>query len=109
MPGPKLMAIITAMIMMAATGGARAEYSLAQLQELERLILAKNCGSLWAYLQENPGIMAGDDPLARELQIFVRSTQRGLVNCFSTTVVAVAPPVVPTTTQNFLAGLGAAY
>lgn len=112
MPGPKLMAIITALIMIGGGSGAKAEYSLAQLQQLERLILAKNCSSLWAYLQQHPEIMTGNDPLARELQVFVQSTQRGLLNCFASTTVAVLPtPSVPpvAATQSFIASVGAAY
>jgi hypothetical protein len=112
MPGPKLMAIITALLMITGASGANAEYSLAQLQELERLILAKNCSSLWAYLQQHPDILAGNDPLAKELQVFVQSTQRGLLNCFAATTVAVLPAVPPPATaasKNFVAAIGAAY
>lgn len=83
MPAPRLIAIITALMIVAGTPGARAEYSLAQLQDIERLIVSRDCASLWAYLQINPDILAGDDPLALELRIFAESTQRGQIDCFS--------------------------
>jgi len=112
MPGPKLTAIITALIMITGASGANAEYSLAQLQELERLVLGKKYKSLWAYLQLHPEILAGNDPLAKELQVFVQSTQRGLLNCFAATTVAVVPTVPPpptAATKNFVATIGASY
>lgn len=109
MPNPKLMAVITALIMITGSSGLRAEYSLAQLQELERLILGKNCGNLWDYLQKNPEIMAGNDALARELQVFVQSTQNGLLSCFAARTATIAPTPLAPTAPSFVANLSAAY
>ena len=80
---PRLIAVITALGLLASTTAGRAEYSLPQLQEIERLISAKNCAGLWTYVRANPGIMAGTDPLANELRVFIASTERGQLNCFA--------------------------
>lgn len=83
MPDPKLTAIITALIFVAGAAPSRAEYNLEQLRQIERYILAKDCGALWQYLVENPGIMEGPDALAQELRVFVQATQRGQLQCFA--------------------------
>lgn len=93
MPEPRLMAIVTALMLMAGTVPARAAYDIAQLQQIERYIVSKDCGALWQYLTVNPGIMSGDDALARELRVFVSATERGQIACFGarTTPAIVAP------------------
>lgn len=88
MPEPRLMAVITALVMLAGTSAVRAEYDVEQLRQIEDMILRKDCGALWQYLVENPAITAGDDALARELRVFVSATERGQLNCF-----AARPPV----------------
>jgi len=82
MPEPRLMAIITALMMMAGTTPARAAYDIGQLQQIEKYIVSKDCGALWQYLVANPEIMAGGDALARELRVFVTATERGQIGCF---------------------------
>lgn len=83
MPEPRLMAVITALVLLVGTSAARAAYDVAELRQIEDLILRKDCGALWQYLVENPAIMTGDDALARELRIFVAATERGQLNCFA--------------------------
>lgn len=79
MPAPKLIAIVTALILMSGQA-AFAEYSLAQLQEIERYILTKNNAALMLLLQSHPELMAGDDPLAQELRAFMAANmQTGLL------------------------------
>ena len=83
MPNPKLTAIITALMFVAGSTGANAAYNLAQLQEIERYILSKNCGELLGYLQANPGIMDGGDLLSQELRSFADGVEGGLIQCLS--------------------------
>lgn len=73
MPAPKLLTIVTALILMSGQA-AWAEYSLEQLQEIERHILSKNSFALAEMLRENPDLMAGDDPLAQELRTFMQNS-----------------------------------
>ncbi len=93
MPEPRLMAVITALVMLAGTQAARAAYDVEELRQIETLILSKDCGALWEYLVANPAIMAGDDALARELRVFVAATERGQLNCFAAR--PPAPAIVP--------------
>lgn len=72
MPAPKLLTIVTALILMSGQA-AWAAYSLEQLQEIERYILSKNSAALAAMLRSNPDLMIGDDPLALELRTFMEN------------------------------------
>ncbi|WP_347312279.1 hypothetical protein [Defluviimonas sp. SAOS-178_SWC] len=107
MPDPRLLAVITALLMIAGAP-ARADYDIAQLQQIEQYILQKDCAALWQYLTANPSIMSGGDALARELRTFVAATERGQLNCFAarTAQTAVVPP---TSVVNFAAANAVTY
>ncbi|SPH23322.1 hypothetical protein DEA8626_02386 [Defluviimonas aquaemixtae] len=98
MPGTRLLALITALVLVGGNSPARADYTVSQLEEIERLIVRKDCGALWLYLQANPGIMAGGDALSLELRAFADATARGQIDCFDAptaqTSVPAAGPVV---------------
>ena len=88
MPSQRLFAIITVLIYAAGSGGAQAEFTLSQLQDIERLIARKDCGALWTYLTVNPELMEGNDPLAQELRVFASGIDSGLIDCLSDTSVS---------------------
>ena len=75
MPAPRLLTIITALILLQGQM-ARAEYSLEQLQEIERYVMSKNSAALESLLRSNPELMAGNDPLAKELRSFMENNLR---------------------------------
>ncbi len=83
MPNAKLTAVITALMLITGSPGANAAYNLQQLQVIEQLILAKDCGALLGYLQSNPEIMRGNDPLAQELRSFSEGVTGGIIQCLS--------------------------
>lgn len=95
MPDPRLVAVITAMMLIGGGFGAaaRAEFSLAQLQDLERLVLARDTGALWAYIQAHPEVLQGTDPLAHELRLFAEATARGQLDYYAAR--GVLPPANP--------------
>ncbi len=95
MPHPRLLALITALMLVGGNSPARADYTVSQLEEIERLILGKDCGALWIYLQANPGIMSGSDALSVELRVFADATARGQIDCFDA-------PTATTTAQTAL-------
>lgn len=80
---PKLLATITALLLIAGTSELRAEYNLSQLQEIERLVLSKNTAALGRFLTANPQIMSGADPLARELRSFLDCVEDEQLDCFA--------------------------
>ena len=82
-PDRKLVAVVTAMMLVAPPARSQDQYSLSELLTLDGLIGAQDCGGLWSHLQGNPALMAGNDPLARELRTFAESVQRGALNCFA--------------------------
>lgn len=92
MPRPQLIAILTALLYFGANGGAFAAYDLAQLQEIERLVMRRDVASLRQFLSTNPGIMQGRDALATELQSFYGCAQNGGLDCFARNSAPPAPP-----------------
>ena len=83
MPPPKLLAVITALILLGGTSASRADYDLEQLQTIERFVMQKDTAALGRYLAFNPQITRGDDPLARELRSFMGCVQNGQLDCFA--------------------------
>ena len=93
---PRLIAVVTALVLLGGSGSSRADYDLSQLQAIEGLISSRNCEGLWLYVKSNPGIIAGGDPLANELRTFVAATERGQLDCFaSRTPSGVPTPAAP--------------
>lgn len=100
MPSPKLTAVITVLLLLSGASPLLAAYSLEQLKEIERLVLAKDTAALGQYLAANPQITMGDDPLARELRDFSSCARGGKLDCFSAARVKLpkgAAERVPTT------------
>ena len=83
MPSPRLLAVVTAMLMIAGAARGQQGASLGDLERIEGFIQSKDCGGLWSFVTAQPGLLQGNDPLARELRVFVASTERGLLDCFA--------------------------
>ncbi len=99
MPGPKLTAIITALLLMGSHQVVQAGYSLSQLQKIDRYMSNKDCAGLWTYLARNPAIMKGNDPLSRELRKFMSGISNGLIECASVVPQSSAPGPGPLKVQ----------
>jgi len=92
---PRLITVITAVIMMSGRI-AGAEYSLTQLQEIERYIMANDRAALWVMLRNNPDLMTGTDPLAQELRAFMEASMRDQMNWFNAPTATLPPdPYLP--------------
>lgn len=89
MPNHRLLAVVTALMLIGGAQSGHAEYSIAQLQEIERLILSKDINAIWLFLAANPEILNGSDPLAVELRTLAESIENGLVG----TLAFQSPPV----------------
>ena len=74
----RLLATVTALLLF-AHGAPAQDYSVAELEEIERLILAKDLGALWRFLQAHPEYIAGNDPLAQELRLLMAELERGVI------------------------------
>lgn len=75
MPAPKLIAIVTALLLISGHS-AFAEYSLPAAGNRNVTFLTKNNAALILLLQANPALMVGDDPLAIELRAFMSASSR---------------------------------
>lgn len=56
-----------------------ADYTLSQLREIERMILSRDFNALYRFLQENPEVLVGNDPLAQELRTLVSDIEAGVI------------------------------
>ncbi|MFZ5752467.1 MAG: hypothetical protein ACOY5U_15560 [Pseudomonadota bacterium] len=83
MAEPRLIAVVTALLMLVAASPLRAAYDLNQLREIDRLMSSADWAGLAAYLRSNPGLTLGDDPLARELQAFQARYARSVLDIFA--------------------------
>lgn len=83
MINPKLTAVVTALTLFGSAFRLHAAYDISQLKVIEQLIASKDCSALIGYLQANPAITSGSDPLAQELRAFVNGVEGGLVKCLS--------------------------
>ncbi|SNT12217.1 hypothetical protein [Tropicimonas sediminicola] len=81
MPEKKLVAVVTALMMSAAAFGARADVTFEQLETIDRLLTQNNTRALWAYLQEYPELLAGEDELSLELRKFCTDVTLGRLRC----------------------------
>lgn len=85
MPNPKLLGIVTALLIISRVTGANAAFTQAQLVDVGRLIESRDCGALLSYLVENPELLVGDDSLAISLRKFTQDVDGGLIPCLSVT------------------------
>lgn len=92
MPDPRLIAIVTALVLMGSGTPGRADFSFDQLKTIEQLVLSRDSLALGRYLAANPRLTQGDDPLARELRSFQNCMSSGRLDCFASqrTVTAAA-------------------
>lgn len=73
----RLMAILTAALLLGGAPSVHAAYTLAQLQVIDSLIAQGNLSGLRRFLLQNPEILEGNDPLAVELREFIQEQQAG--------------------------------
>lgn len=82
MPNRRLVAIVTGLMLV--FGGVlpgTAAPTLEQLQTIDGLLSRKDTRGLWAYLQQNPQLLTGDDELAMELRKFCTDVTLGRLSC----------------------------
>lgn len=78
----RLIAIITAMLLVSDSANAQEGTTIDQLRLIEDLVINRSWRPLYEYLSENPQIVAGSSPLARELCGFVTDVERGDLDVF---------------------------
>lgn len=85
MPDQRLIAIVTALLMLGGASKLHAAYTLDQLKEIERLVMLRDTSALGSYLSANIEVTEGDDALSVELRKFLQCTRAGDLNCFDAT------------------------
>lgn len=68
--------------MMGSSGSAQEEPSIDELLTIEKLIAGQDWRALYTYVEANPNLKSGNNPLAVELRSFVDDAKRGLLNRF---------------------------
>jgi hypothetical protein len=79
MPNPKLLGIVTALLMAVGTPGAYAAYTSAQIKQIEQFVVAKQWGELRAYVKANPRLLKGNNALANALKPFMNSSNNAVL------------------------------
>lgn len=82
MTNNNLLAIVTVLILVGSSGSAQQEPSIQELLTIEKLIDDGDLRALYAYLEGNPNLTAGEGPLAVELRSFVDDAKRGRLTGF---------------------------
>ena len=80
---PRLLAVVTVLSCFGLGSQAIADYTIAQLREIERLTTESNWGALRAYLTANPELLQGSGELAVELRSFTSDFDNGLIEKLS--------------------------
>lgn len=83
MPEKKLLAIVTVLIMTGSYSAAQQAMTMDELREIEDLITQKDLRGLYSYLESNPEMTSGSDPLAVELRGFMQDADRGRLAGFA--------------------------
>jgi hypothetical protein len=76
---PRLLAVVTVLSCFGPGSQAIADYTIAQLREIERLTTESNWGALRTYLTSNPELLQGSGELAVELRSFTADVDNGLI------------------------------
>jgi hypothetical protein len=76
---PRLLAVVTVLSCFGLGSQAIADYTVAQLREIERLTTERNWGALRTYLEANPELLQGSGELAVELRSFTADVDNGLI------------------------------
>ena len=76
MAEPRLIAVVTALLMLVAASPLRAAYDLNQLREIDRLMSSADWAGLAAYLRSLTGVEADTAELA-DFRAFVLDPRRG--------------------------------
>ena len=79
MQTPRLLAVVTVLSCFGLGSQAIADYTVAQLREIERLTTESNWGALRTYLAANPELLQGSGELAVELRSFTADVDNGLI------------------------------
>lgn len=89
MPNPRLLAIVTVAMLAITSPASQAAYSKTDLQTIEQMIISQDWAALSSYIDANPDLLSGNNPLAQELRTFAESYRTGFIaQIFS-------PPIAP--------------
>lgn len=83
MANPRLLAIVTILVMTGTSGASQEEPSLNDLLTIEKLIDSGDWRGLYTYVAAKPNLVAGEGPLAVELRGFVDEVKRGQLTSFN--------------------------
>jgi hypothetical protein len=78
-PSPKLLAVITALMLVVGAPGVQAAYTKTQLGQIEQMVLSQDWVQLRDYILASPTLLEGDDDLVVELRKFLQGMQSGVI------------------------------
>jgi len=75
MANKKLVAVVAALMLSLGSGASQAAYTEGQLIEIERLVQGERWSDLQDYIDANPDLLVGENPLSGELRRFTSSVR----------------------------------
>ena len=73
----RLIGIVTALLFLSTSHGARADITLEQLLVIDQLLSINDIPALYSYLEKNPELLNGEDELSLELRSFHEAASVG--------------------------------
>lgn len=79
MANQRILAIVTALVMLGTTASSQQNASISELREIEFLVSNQRWAQLHSMIVNKPTLLQGSDPLSVELREFVRQVSLGRV------------------------------
>jgi hypothetical protein len=79
MANRKILAIITALVMLGGPASSQQAASISELRQIEQLVAKQRWAELYNLIMAKPALTQGNDPLSLELRDFVRQVSLGRV------------------------------
>lgn len=79
MANRRILAIVTALVMLGSSASAQQTASIAELRQIEFLVSNEKWAELYNLVLANPRLTQGDDPLSLELRNFLRQVSLGRI------------------------------
>lgn len=82
MPQSRLTAVLTALMLLSTSRAALAGFSFEQLVAIDGLVAARDYAGLKSFIETNPQVLLGNEPLANELRLFLLKVDTGQLTTF---------------------------
>jgi hypothetical protein len=79
MANQRIVAIVTALLLMSTTASAVQAASIEELRKIDAMVSTQDWAGLYSMVLANPRLISGNDPLSSELRTFMRQNSLGRI------------------------------